>query len=197
MLSLHILSPGRQSKSYPTKHFAILAWVQEVISTCFLHIQIVLLSISPLEETQAQTLVSRGTDGTDKSPINTCADKFLSVGTDPRKYSPGDVITLSKPLITLPCEPFCVLEIQPQTLKPALGLSSVKSTHTSVAVRGTYVWFPDSLFLAPLYTMSICHGESFERAELRQGFHLESGDLCAHREGCAESPSSLLTHRGS
>lgn len=102
VLSLQILSPGQQSRNYPTKHFAILAWVQEVIIVSFLHIQMVLLSISPLEETPAQIISFQSTDGTDKSPINMCTDKFLSVGMDPRKYSPVDVITLSKPLITLP-----------------------------------------------------------------------------------------------
>lgn len=131
MPSLHILSPGQQPRNHLAKHFAILAQTQELISVSFLHIHTVLLSIYLWRKHRPKSLVSRATDGTDKSPINMCTDKFLSVGIDPRKRSPVDAIALSKPLITLSCVSFCILETQSHTLKPTLGPSAANFTHAS------------------------------------------------------------------
>lgn len=91
-----------------------------------------------LEETQAQPFVSRATDGTDKSPINTRTDTFLSVGMDPRKCSQLDVIALSKPLITLPYRSLCVPAVQLHTLKPAAGLSTANRTPATVTGQRRY-----------------------------------------------------------
>lgn len=63
---------------------------------------IALLNMSALEEARPKSLISRATDGSDKSSIN----KFLSVGMDPEKCLPTDAIILSKPLVTLLCVPF-------------------------------------------------------------------------------------------
>lgn len=147
----------------------------------FLCIHIVLLSIHLWRKHGPKSLVFRATDGTDKTSINMCTDKFLSAGIDPRKCSPVDAITLSKPLITLSNVSFCIPETQSHSMKSALG-QVLQILHASVKGSREINTSGFGFFLDPFYIISLCHRESFGRVATEMRFSL--GDLYALRGRC-------------